>query len=282
MSGSTKKSASSPKPEKVSVLQLSNALRARLEKKVIGLGHANPPVLALVDTGGKPTVEDSLWIEDIKQVCKATGIRPRIYKITEPSRDSHSLRECMRSPNKVSDVCSVILQPPLPAWMLDSEAGYAIAPERDVMGMHPANAGFSLLYVPPELLALQLVLRHYDVMDLKDKRVTVAIDKYKYYTGNMVGYLIGLGASVTVSATDCTNRADIAIVDSLTNAPLGSTVINMGLPYRGEIKEEQGEAELSSEITPKVKLYIDDVYHLVHSMIAHNVWAAFEGPNAVV
>jgi methylenetetrahydrofolate dehydrogenase (NADP+)/methenyltetrahydrofolate cyclohydrolase len=115
-------------------------VRARVGGDVEGLRteHEVEPGLATVLVGDDPASE--LYVRRKREACAEVGIRSFHRPLpadTSPEALASTLDELTAAP----EVHGILLQLPLPAGLDGAEMTRRIAPEKDVDGLHPVNAG---------------------------------------------------------------------------------------------------------------------------------------------
>lgn len=118
---------------------VAQRIRAEAAQGVEMLAEAGfTPHLVAVQIGENPA--SRMYVKMQQKACEAIGIRYSLLQL--PSEvDQAGVLECIEGLNADEDVSGVILQMPLPPAIDSRAAQVAIAPKKDVEGMHPENMG---------------------------------------------------------------------------------------------------------------------------------------------
>lgn len=154
---------------------LAAALRARLTEEAarFARAHGRRAALALVGVGEDPTA--ALYAGQVARSCLRVGLdcalRSFPADITEPA-----LRDAVAALGARDDVEGVVVLLPLPPHIRQRVVTEALAPEKDIDGLGPRNAGRLMLgfpsFVPSTADAALELLRHAGI-ELQGKDVVI-------------------------------------------------------------------------------------------------------------
>jgi methylenetetrahydrofolate dehydrogenase (NADP+)/methenyltetrahydrofolate cyclohydrolase len=116
-------------------------LRAVCEK------HATRPLLVSIEVGNNPAAD--VYVRNQQRAAEEVGIQMEVRNLPVGTSQGR-LVTAIEQLNARSDVTGIIVQRPLPPGIDPRAVQSAIAPHKDVEGMHPANMG-SILYREPLL-----------------------------------------------------------------------------------------------------------------------------------
>jgi methylenetetrahydrofolate dehydrogenase (NADP+) / methenyltetrahydrofolate cyclohydrolase len=140
---------------------LAARVRAEVAEEVAGVGDLG---LATVLVGNDPASE--VYIRHKHNACNEVGIRPLDHRLPADASQEDVL-ELVRRLNEQDDVDGVLVQTPLPVHLDEPEVLSAVAPVKDVDGLHPFNAGQLFLGTPTHVgatpLGIMLLLQEYRV-----------------------------------------------------------------------------------------------------------------------
>lgn len=175
------------------------------------------PTLAVVLIGD--FAPSKVYVANKKKTAEAVGIASRDY-VYPSGVDRDGLLKLLRALNEDAGVHGILLQLPLPAGLDEDEALAAIAPEKDVDGLHPTNLGRLLAGAPTVVPCTPAgcleILDHYGA-DLKGAEAVV-VGRSRLVGKPLAQLLLGRHATVTVCHTRTrdlavhTRRADILCV----------------------------------------------------------------------
>ena len=131
------------------------------------------PRLELVMAGDDPTA--ALYAQQVERSCRFAGVSCAVTRFGEAVEEG-TLRDTVAALGEREDVEGVVALAPLPAHIRQWVVMEALAPEKDVDGLGPRNAGRLMLgfpgYVPSTADAALEVLRFHGV-ELRGKNVVV-------------------------------------------------------------------------------------------------------------
>lgn len=140
---------------------LAARVRAEVAEEVAGAGDLG---LATVLVGNDPASE--VYIRHKHNACNEVGIRPLDHRLPADASQEDVL-ELVRRLNEQDDVDGVLVQTPLPVHLDEPAVLSAVAPVKDVDGLHPFNAGQLFLGAPTHVgatpLGIMLLLQEYRV-----------------------------------------------------------------------------------------------------------------------
>lgn len=116
--------------------QLAADIRSRLKEKIAGFAAA--PGLAVILVGNNPASE--IYIRAKQKACAEIGIRAEAFHLPEDTSQAE-LTDLINRLNNNPEINGILVQLPLPRHLNEKEILLAVAPEKDVDGFHPYNAG---------------------------------------------------------------------------------------------------------------------------------------------
>ncbi len=131
---------------------IAAALRAELKDEVAAFRerHGFAPALAIVAAGQDPA--SAVYLQQILRTCRGVGAEGRLVTLSGAAGSGAAGEQEMRHEidrlNEDPNVCGVIVQMPLPAGFSQRTVAEAIAPSKDIDGIHPLNAGLLSLGYP--------------------------------------------------------------------------------------------------------------------------------------
>lgn len=150
---------------------LSEAIRSEVktwqEKEI-------QPTLTLIRAGEK--ADDMAYERAIIKRCQSVGVSVNSEVVPE-NITQDEFYKVLDKHNEDAGVHGILIFRPLPKDLKEEEVQYRIAPEKDVDGFHPVNAGKlltgdSTAYAPCTPMAVMEILKHYEVT-LSGKRAVV-------------------------------------------------------------------------------------------------------------
>jgi methylenetetrahydrofolate dehydrogenase (NADP+)/methenyltetrahydrofolate cyclohydrolase len=234
-------------------------LRARVAQEVaaLKLSHGVVPGLAVVLVGDDPASE--VYVRNKATQINAAGMVSFEYRLPA-SLPERALLKLIMELNARTDVDGILVQLPLPAHISAEKVVNAIAPEKDVDGLHPTNAGL-LAVGKPGLVPCTplgcLILTKTVHQSLAGLDVTV-VGRSSLVGRPAAQLFVGESCTVTVAhsatrdlAAVC-RRADILLV--AVGRPLmikgewikpGATVIDVGI---NRVSKEGGGSRLVGDV----------------------------------
>ena len=179
--------------------------------------HGVTPTLAVVLVGGDPASQ--IYVGHKKRGADAVGIAAR-DSLFPDGIGQRELNDLLRSLSADPSVHAILLQLPLPKGLDETAALAAIAPEKDVDGLHPTNLGKLLAgepgVVPCTPAGCVEILDHYGAK-LEGAEVVV-VGRSRLVGKPLAHLLLARHATVTLCHTRTrdlaahTRRADILCV----------------------------------------------------------------------
>lgn len=97
-----------------------------------------PPGLAVIQVGDHPS--SAVYVRNKRRMCEALGIQAPAFDLPETFPEA-DLLALVADLNARPDVDGILVQSPLPPRLRGDVVLEAIAPEKDVDGLHPRNMG---------------------------------------------------------------------------------------------------------------------------------------------
>lgn len=151
------------------------ALAAKVKEEVRVQAALLPrkPGLAVILVGNDPA--SRVYVTSKRKDCEACDIYSEEYALLE-STTQEELLELVEELNGRADIDGILVQLPLPGHLDEAAVLEAIAPEKDVDGFHPVNAGNLLIgrpgFLPCTPAGVMEMLDEYHI-DLAGKRAVV-------------------------------------------------------------------------------------------------------------
>jgi|TARA_B110000444_G_scaffold261254_1_gene312117 methylenetetrahydrofolate dehydrogenase (NADP+) / methenyltetrahydrofolate cyclohydrolase len=146
----------------ISLKVLEEVSKSIIDIKAKGLN----PSLAVILVGNDPA--SSVYVRNKKIMCEKVGIKSTEFKLDENINEEQIL-DLINTLNKDSGTNGILVQFPLPAHINKQKIINKIAPDKDVDGLHPINAGRlmnnveSLVPCTPQGCMIMLKTRHEDL-----------------------------------------------------------------------------------------------------------------------
>lgn len=175
------------------------------------------PMLTLIRAGEK--ADDMAYERAIIKRCESVGVKVHSEVVPE-SITQEAFFDVLDKHNEDSHVHGILIFRPLPKHLKEEEVQYRIAPEKDVDGFHPVNAGKLLTgdpsaFAPCTPMAVMEILKHYEVA-LSGKRAVV-LGRSMVVGKPVALLLLAENATVTVAHSrtqnldQVTSEADILV-----------------------------------------------------------------------
>ncbi|MEA4955952.1 MAG: bifunctional methylenetetrahydrofolate dehydrogenase/methenyltetrahydrofolate cyclohydrolase FolD [Pseudoflavonifractor sp.] len=151
------------------------ALAAKVKEKVRAQAALLPrkPGLAVILVGNDPA--SRVYVTSKRKDCETCDIYSEEYALLE-STTQEDLLELVAELNGRANIDGILVQLPLPGHLDEAAILEAIAPEKDVDGFHPVNAGNLLIgrpgFLPCTPAGVMEMLDEYHI-DLAGKRAVV-------------------------------------------------------------------------------------------------------------
>ena len=254
---------------------LAAQFRQEVAKDVETLKRAGKaPSLVAVQAGDPPA--SRMYVKKQRQSCEEIGIVYALRQVEE-SASQDDLLGTIRELNRDASVTGIILQMPLPQGIDAKALQRAIAPEKDVEGMHPANMGL-LVYGEPRVVpcTAMAALELFRSIGTPMKGLDVTVVGHSEIVGKPLCLLL-LGSvleSATPTVCDVATRdlasktraADVLFVAAgkpglITGDMVkeGAIVIDIGI-NRAPVLDEQGNPALNDKGKPRKKTVGDVVF----------------------
>lgn len=213
--------------------------------------------LAVIQVGSDPA--STVYVGNKKKACAYVGFSSLSYELPETTTEEELLA-FLQKLNEREDVDGILVQLPLPPHLQEDRVIAAIAPEKDVDGFHPVNAGKLLVgrpgFVPCTPAGIIELLRRSDIET--EGKECVVVGRSNIVGKPMAVLMLRENATVTVchsrtkNLKELTKRADILIVaigkPRLITADYvkpGATVIDVGI-HRLENNKLCGDVDFAS------------------------------------
>jgi methylenetetrahydrofolate dehydrogenase (NADP+) / methenyltetrahydrofolate cyclohydrolase len=241
---------------------LAARIRGEVADEVAELGHVG---LATILVGDDPASD--VYIRSKHSAAVEAGIDARDIRLPADTPEAAVLA-LIADLNADDDVDGILVQLPLPGHMDETRVTYAVAPQKDVDGFHPVNAGNlylgTPLHVPATPAGCMELLREYGVDPLGKNAVVIGRSEIVGRPTAML--LLQRHATVTICHSRTADlgaeirRADIVVaavgVPGIVTAEMvkrGATVLDVGLTrteegIRGDV--DPAAAEVAALLTP--------------------------------
>jgi methylenetetrahydrofolate dehydrogenase (NADP+)/methenyltetrahydrofolate cyclohydrolase len=241
---------------------LAAEIRADVAREVAELGHVG---LATVLVGDDPA--SHVYISLKHKAAIEAGIDARDVRLPQEATEADVLA-LVDELNRDDEVDGVLVQLPLPGQIDETRVTYAVAPPKDVDGIHPVNAGNlylgTPLHVPATPAGCMELLAAHDVDPAGKEAVVIGRSEI---VGRPVAMLL-LQANATVTMCHSktrdlaahVRRADIVVaavgVPGIVTADMvkpGAAVLDVGLTrtddgIRGDV--DAAVADVAGHLTP--------------------------------
>jgi len=241
---------------------LAAEIRADVAREVAKLGHVG---LATVLVGDDPASQ--VYISLKQKAAAEAGIDARDVRLSEGSTEDEVLA-LVRELNHDVEVDGILVQLPLPGQIDEARVTGAVAPAKDVDGIHPVNAGYlylgAPLHVPATPAGCMELLTAYGVDPTGKQAVVLGRSEIVGRPAAML--LLQANATVTMCHSKTADlaaevrRADIVVaavgVPGIVTADMvkpGAAVLDVGLTrtdegIRGDVAAEV--ADVAGHLTP--------------------------------
>jgi methylenetetrahydrofolate dehydrogenase (NADP+)/methenyltetrahydrofolate cyclohydrolase len=247
---------------------IAQQARKSVRRRVAALAAAGvTPGLAVLQVGENPA--SAVYVRNKIKVCGELGIRSLHIEMPADAGEPAILAR-IRTFNDDARIHGILVQLPLPHGVSGERVLEAIAPEKDVDGFHPVNAGFLATghprFIPCTPLGIVRLLEHEGIDPAG--RHAVVVGRSNIVGKPMALLLLQKGATVTICNSRTpdlgamTRQGDILVVAAgkpklVTGAMVrsGAVVIDVGinrLPdgrLAGDV-DFQGLQGIASLITP--------------------------------
>ena len=282
--------------------EISQTIRQELKNKVEELNKkaSRVPGLATILVGDDPA--SKVYVGSKIKACEQIGIKS-FHNPLPATATKEEIIDLIKKLNANTEVDGILLQLPLPNGQNAEQCINEIAPDKDVDGLHPYNAGMlTLVKSWKEIVAQKLLvsctpmgviyLLKYSNIDIQGKNVVVI------GRSNLVGKPVSMlmlanNATVTMAHSrtqnlkEITKKADIVIA-AIGKAKFvtkdfikeGSIVIDVGI-NRCEDKKLYGDVDFESvkDMDINITPVPGGVGPMTITMLLHNTLIAFERHN---
>lgn len=212
-------------------------LRAALAARVAGLGYA--PGLVVVRVGEDPA--SGVYVRNKDRAAREAGFSSRTIHLPETTSQAELLAQ-IAALNADDAVDGILVQLPLPGAIDAQAAINAVAPEKDVDGFHPINAGRLASGQPGLVPCTPRGVMHLLAGTISRGARAVVLGRSQIVGRPMAQLLLGADCTVTIAhsrtrdlAAECA-RADILVAavgrPEMVRADWvrpGSTIIDVGI-----------------------------------------------------
>jgi len=247
---------------------ISTAIRAELKERVAQLVKKGVvPSLTVILVGDDPGSQ--VYVRNKERACREAGMAGNVIRMSEETTREELLREIDRV-NRDDSVHGLLVQLPLPKHLNEAEIIRAIAPEKDVDGLHPVTQGLLMSGAPAALPCTPrgcIELLHRAGIKLPGAEAVV-VGRSVMVGKPMALLLLRENATVTIchsrtrNLAEVTRRADVLVAaigqPRFITADMikpGATVIDVGInrlpdgTLTGDVDFE-GAKEVAGAITP--------------------------------
>jgi len=215
---------------------VARTVRSKIAERVKALATANVrPNLVTILVGDNPA--SRTYLRNKHKACMDASMKSRNVELPADMPQT-KLIDLIHDLNRDSSVTGILLQLPLPKGLDETEAVSAIAPEKDVDGLHPCNLGLltqkAAKLVPCTPRGIMVLLRYYRV-GIAGKHAVV-INRSKLVGRPLSQLLLNSDATVTVCHSktqglrEICRQADILItgIGRRSEFTVGSDMIKRG------------------------------------------------------
>jgi methylenetetrahydrofolate dehydrogenase (NADP+)/methenyltetrahydrofolate cyclohydrolase len=279
--------------------EISQSIRQELKQKVENLikQTGKTPALATILVGEDPA--SKVYVGSKIKACEQIGMKS-FHNPLPANATEQEIIDLIKKLNENEEVNGILLQLPLPNGQNPDECIRAIAPDKDVDGLHPYNAGMLTLVKSWDEIVKQkllvsctpmgvIYLLKYSNIDISGKNVVVV------GRSNLVGKPVSMlmlanNATVTMAHSrtqnlkEITKKADIVIA-AIGKAKFlnrdyikdGATVIDVGI-NRGADKKLYGDVDFESvkDMNINITPVPGGVGPMTITMLLHNTLLSFE------
>lgn len=124
--------------------ELAAKLQEQMKQQVEEIAQSGRrlPALTVILVGDNPASQS--YVRSKANACHKIGIENRTL-VLDKNISQQELEEVIRQENENPEVDGILVQLPLPEGFDEQSALLAISPDKDVDGLHPANAGALML-----------------------------------------------------------------------------------------------------------------------------------------
>lgn len=185
-------------------------IRARLRDEIARSGRT--PGLAIMLVGDDPA--SHLYVQRKQRACAEIGVRAEVIRRPVDTKTDECIAEIQQL-NARPDIDGIIVQRPLPPSCSARDITAAVAPEKDVDGLHPENVGLLLLGYPRFIPATPKGIRELLVRSGNDPagQHVVILGRGPLVGKPLAALLVMRGAGGDATVTVChTGTRDLATI----------------------------------------------------------------------
>lgn len=178
--------------------QLASKIKDDLKRQIEQYSNKRPPHLAAILVGNNGASET--YVSSKIKVCSEVGFQSSLIQLDENISQEELLRH-IHQLNQDDAIDGILVQLPLPAHIHENEILQAVAPEKDVDGFHPINAGLLMQgtprFIPATPYGIMLMLDHYQIETSGKHAVVIG-------RSNIVGRPISVLLNQNTNPGNCT------------------------------------------------------------------------------
>lgn len=185
-------------------------IRARLRDEVTRSGRT--PGLAIVLVGDDPA--SHVYVQRKQHACAEIGVRVEVIRRPADTQTDDCITDIQQL-NARPDIDGILVQRPLPPSCSARDVTAAIAPEKDVDGLHPENVGLLLLGYPRFIPATPKGIRELLIRSGNDPagQHVVILGRGPLVGKPLAALLMARGAGGDATVTVChTGTRDLAAI----------------------------------------------------------------------
>ncbi|MBM3467909.1 MAG: bifunctional methylenetetrahydrofolate dehydrogenase/methenyltetrahydrofolate cyclohydrolase FolD [Alphaproteobacteria bacterium] len=253
----------------VQALLLYREIAAQVENFKAAKGYT--PGLAVVLVGDNPSSQ--IYVENKRKACAQVGITSQVHHLPKTASQEEIIRK-INTLNADEAIHGILIQLPLPESIDGLSVISAVAPHKDVDGLHPLNLGLLFMGRPNLIPCTPLACRHLikSVLPSLKGKCAVIVGR-SFLVGRPLGVLLSFENATVVQAHSHTanlveecRRADILVVAAGSprlitkeHVKQGAVVIDVGITrgtdskgskhIMGDVDFEEVQ-EVASYLTP--------------------------------
>ena len=196
------------------------AAAAKIDLKTRIGALAVAPTLVVVQVAGDPAADR--YVKAIGRICSDVGAGYVLHQLATDV-DQATIEALVRQLSADAGVQGIIIQMPLPAHLNSAGVIACLDPQKDIDGVHPANAGVLANggsgLVPATPAGGMAILRHYGI-EVRGKQAVV-IGRSAVVGRPMAWLLLKADATVTIAHSRTANLADVVRGADIVVAAIG-------------------------------------------------------------
>ncbi len=196
------------------------AAAAKIDLKTRIGALAVAPTLVVVQVAGDPAADR--YVKAIGRICSDVGAGYALHQLATDV-DQVTVEALVRQLSADAGVQGIIIQMPLPAHLNSAGVIACLDPQKDIDGVHPANAGVLANggsgLVPATPAGGMAILRHYGI-EVRGKQAVV-IGRSAVVGRPMAWLLLKADATVTIAHSRTANLADVVRGADIVVAAIG-------------------------------------------------------------